>query len=105
MVRFINWFSKFDQFGGRIPIKLKDQDSLQTGRGSMITLLMFTFFLIQAENLVEMLITHKDPSIQSYDVHQIAKEPVDLIENRMPIAFQIRGTGDGRNNTINPRAG
>ena len=105
MVRFINWFSKFDQFGGRIQLRLKDQDALQTGRGSLITLLVFAFFLIQAESLVDRLITHKDPLIQSYDVHQLANEPVDLIENRMPIAFRIRGTSDGRENTIDPRAG
>ena len=78
---------------------------MQTGRGSLITLLIFALFLIEAEILVDRLITHKDPSIKSYDVHQIAEEPVDLIENLMPIAFKITGTGDGRNNIINPRAG
>ena len=50
-------------------------------------------------------VTLKDPTIQSYDVHEIAKEPVDLTENRMPIAFKIHGKGDGRTNFIDPRAG
>ena len=71
----------------------------------MITLVVFGLFLMQAQSLVERLITYKEPSIQSYDVHQMVKEQVNLIENRMPIAFEIRDTGDGKTNFIDPRAG
>ena len=38
-------------------------------------------------------------------MHESQKEPVDLTENRMPIAFKIVGTGDGKTNYIDPRAG
>ena len=54
---------------------------------------------------MDRLVTFKDPSIQSFDVHESKKEPVDLTENRMPIAFTIFGTGDGKFNYIDPRAG
>ena len=54
---------------------------------------------------MDRLVSLNDPSIQSYDVHESQKEPVDLTENRMPIAFKIVGTGDGKTNYIDPRAG
>ena len=53
---------------------------------------------------MDRLITFKDPTIQSFDLHQIAREPVDLTDNRMPIMFQIRGTGDNKTNFVDPRA-
>ena len=46
MVRFTSLFSEFDQFGGSIPLNIKGRETLQTGRGSLITLLVFILFSI-----------------------------------------------------------
>ena len=105
VVSFLRWLSRWDTFGHRINLRVKDQDSLQTSCGSIIAICVFAFFLVQAESLCSRLIMQIDPFIKTYDVHEVVEQPINLVDNRMPLAFRIQKHNGDNSNYIDPRAG
>ena len=107
MVVFTRWISQLDTFGSKISLMMQRQTSLKTFSGAVISLLVLVFFILQVETLLSRLIMQTDPSISNYEVHEIVLEPTNLVENRMPIAFNFIGMDGvtGYSNTIDPRAG
>ena len=53
MARFFDLLAKCDALGGKINLRFKGRESLQTSCGGLISIILFLYFLVQAESLVE----------------------------------------------------
>ena len=71
----------------------------------MITLILFSFILQQGYSLVTRLVNLDEPTIATYDIHEEPSEPLNLVSNRMPIAFSIDSPNLTEDRNLDPRAG
>ena len=71
----------------------------------MISIFLFCFILQQGYSLVARLINLDDPTISTFDIHEEPSEPLNLVSNRMPIAFTIDSPNLTEDRNLDPRAG
>ena len=84
--------TRFDQFGQPIPsFNLKGQETIKTGLGAFLTLMMTILVLGYAIIKINHLVIHHSPNIATFPIDTVYLEstPLDLTASTLKPAFAL----------------
>ena len=106
----MSFLKKIDQFGPKLGLNFAGEESFQTHRGGLISLLISIVVCIQITELFSQLWTQEDPAYQLYNLTDNQETPLDLSELGQAYFFTMMdekpdGTVENALITLDPRIG